>query len=50
MLVPEKSIWLNDRERHIAKRRLTFEVGGHSYEKEPLLKSLRALLDWKIAF
>ncbi|KAJ9626725.1 hypothetical protein H2204_009995 [Knufia peltigerae] len=47
---PEKSIWLNDRERHIAKRRLTFEVGGHSYEKEPLLKSLRALLDWKIAF
>lgn len=47
-LVPEKSQWLSDRERHIALKRVALEAGDCEYENVNLRLALRYILDWRV--
>jgi len=45
---PERTRWLNDRERHIATLRIANERSGREYEHPNLWQGLRMLMDWKV--
>jgi hypothetical protein len=46
--VPEKARWLSDRQKHIAKARITADRGDGEYAHVSLSQSLKFLLDWKL--
>lgn len=46
--VPEKAIWLNDRQKHVAKARITVDRGDGEYTRVSTFQSLKFLLDWKL--
>ncbi|OAP58158.1 hypothetical protein AYL99_07248 [Fonsecaea erecta] len=47
---PERALWLNERERHIAMTRIANERSGHEYEHPTIRQAMRMLLDWKLGF